>query len=229
MTNPQTFYTVGSQGGIDLSGIFQPIGSLTPAPDTGYKIQGGNDLSDIFAPLSSGTPIGYTTGFKVSNVNYQPNTDLSDIFAAYNPIPYTTNGAQSSTNPLSNTITTGWTYILFNSTTTSYYFNTNTTIPNLYYMIVGLGGSGQTTSATFGSGGGAGGIYNNYVNSFPVGNYDIVIPSILTPSNTTFINSVSSTTFSLIAESGSFVYRGAVNLTLNNVTTIPSASSSNII
>ena len=73
MSNPTTYYTVG---GIDLSGIFQPLSLGTQYPNaTGYEISDGRDLNQIFANISSGSSIGYDTGYNVGT------TDLSHIFA----------------------------------------------------------------------------------------------------------------------------------------------------
>ena len=78
MSNPQTFYTVG---GVDLSNIFLPYTSGTPALATGYKIPGGADLSNIFAAWTSGTQAS-ATGYKVGL------SDLNLIFAP--SVPFTT-------------------------------------------------------------------------------------------------------------------------------------------
>jgi hypothetical protein len=142
MSNPQTFYTVGSQGGIDLSGIFQPYTSGVKKT-TGYKIPTNNsDLSDIFQPLSSGgTPISYDTGYKVNNGNFPSNTDLSSIFAAYNPLPYTITGGTYT-----KTTDGTYNYILTFTSSSSIVFNSD--VGTINYTVVG---------------GGAGGYYGGYI------------------------------------------------------------------
>lgn len=139
-----TGYTVGSQ---DLSGIFQPIGSLTPALSTNYKISNGNDLNLVFAPLSSGSQIGFNTGFKVNNGNYI-NTDLRLIFAAYNPNVITPTGTfTSATN-------SGYTIVSFTAGTGT--LNISSIASNTFhYLVVGGGGPG---GSDYGGGGGGGGV-----------------------------------------------------------------------
>ena len=97
MTNP-TKYLVG---GVDLSGIFQPLSGGTPAPAlTHYEVQGIGDLITIFAPLSSGLPYPNATGFRVNNYNNLGQTlDLNAIFAKYNIAPFTTTGDTLITQP----------------------------------------------------------------------------------------------------------------------------------
>jgi hypothetical protein len=215
-----TGYTVGSQGGLDLSGIFEPWSSGSN-PDTGYTVgsQGGLDLSGIFQAYNGLGNKALATQYIVNNNNYDANTDLSDIFA---PLSFNTNGIISNTNPfVTSAPTNGYTYILFNSTTTSYYFKTNITIPNLYYMIVGTGGTGQPGSANGeipGAGGGAGGCWNYFINNFSLSNYTITIPTI----NTGLSTQITDGSFSLTAQSGQYVQRGYVNL---NGTDLSPASS----
>jgi len=209
-----TGYTVGGQ---DLSGIFQPYSSGTNAI-TNYKISSGQDLSGIFQPYTTGTKAP-VTNYIVNNYNgLGINKDLCDIFAPYQR--FTTNGIVSYTNPFSNSTTTGWTYILFNSSSTNSFNVLSGTIPILYYMIVGIGCNGRIgalNATTGGVAGGAGGIWNDFVNNFPVGNYNITIPNVSSLSDTTFINSSSPSAFSLIAESGQEAYRGAVDMSLNSI------------
>jgi hypothetical protein len=143
---------------------------------------------------------------------------------------FTTNGLQSTTNPLSNdTTVTGYTYILFNnSSINNYYFNSCLDNLQLYYMIVGHGSNGQSGSFTNlgsigGQGGGAGGIWNG-LTSLSSGNYSITIP----PANgspTIIENSLDPNIFNITAESGIFRDRGAVNKTVNTVTSTLSPSS----
>ena len=159
-------------------------------------------------------------------------SDASNIVdLTYIPIKYTTNGVITNYNPLtSSTTPNGFTYILFNNISSSYYFNlTSGTIPNLYYMIVGPGSTGQSgySAAYYSQGGvgsGAGGCYNGLIADFPTNNYSITIPA--SNSNTIFRNSINSSLFNITATSGQFINRGAVNMTLNSVTSILSASSS---
>lgn len=81
MSNPQTYYTVGST---DLSNIFQPYSGGPKANLTGYTVN-GNDLNNIFMPYTSGTKTSQT-GFSVSVVG-----DLNTIFAPINPIQRVSN------------------------------------------------------------------------------------------------------------------------------------------
>jgi fibronectin-binding autotransporter adhesin len=142
MTNPQTFYTVGGQ---DLSGIFQPLGSLIQALSTDYKIPDGRDLNQIFASISSGSQIGYDTGFKVNNGNYS-NIDLRQIFAANNTI--------TPTGTFTSATNSGYTIVSF--TANSGTLNISSTGSNtFYYLVVGGGGPGGSDA---GGGGGAGGV-----------------------------------------------------------------------
>jgi hypothetical protein len=215
MSNPTTNYkTINATTGLlqDLSGIFLPLSLGTTYPtSTGYKV-GNTDLNAIFADLSGRTPISYNTNYKVIS------TDLRNIFAPY--VGFTTNGIISNSNPFSSQPTSGWTYILFNTVSSLFTFNTNSTINKLYYMIVGLGSNGRVGALnviTGGAGGGAGGIWNDFVNNFPAGNYNITIPNVSSLLKTTFINSSSPSTFSLIAESGQEGYRGAVDMSLNGI------------
>jgi len=157
MSNPQTFYTAGGQ---DLSGIFQPLGSLTQALATGYKIPDGRDLNLVFASISSGTQIGYDTGFKANNGNYI-NSDLRLVFAAYNSIPFTTTGSPSYT------YTSGYYTITFINSGT---INFTSQILNTKLLVVGGGGGGGGGGGNLnqpnnngGGGGGGGGI--GYLNT----------------------------------------------------------------
>jgi hypothetical protein len=226
MSNPKTFYTVG---GLDLSSIFQPLGSLSASAKTNYKISGGLDLNTIFANISTGSSIGYNTNYIVKNYNdiSGNNLDLRNIFAAYKP--YTTNGIVSSTNPfVTSAPSNGYTYILFNSSSTNSFNILTGTIPILYYMIVGLGCNGRIgalSAITGGVAGGAGGIWNDFVNNFPVANYNVTIPNVSSLLNTTFTNSTSPSAFSLIAQSGQEAYRGAVDMSLNSINYSKSPSS----
>jgi hypothetical protein len=216
MSNPQTNYTVGE---LDLSGIFQPYTSGNNAV-TGYKISSGQDLSGIFQPYSTGTTKAETTNYFVYNYNGIIGTkDLSDIFQNINsPIfSYTTNGIVSYSNPFVTTPpNTGYTYILFNSTAPlePYYFNLTGTIPTLYYMIVGAGGVGQSSSFqdafVGGAGGGAGGCRNDCISDFSANSYNITIPVVSDGLYTKLYTSDNS--YVLQALNGQFIQRGSVNL-----------------
>lgn len=144
MSNPQTFYTVGGE---DLSGIFQPLGSLTQALSTGYKIPDGRDLNQIFASISSGSQIGYDTGFRVNNENYI-YSDLRLIFAAKINTTITPTGTFSSAT------NSGYTIVSFTANNGT--FNISSSDSNtFYYLVVGGGGAGGSDA---GGGGGAGGV-----------------------------------------------------------------------
>ena len=187
------------------------------------------------APTGQGTtPTGFGCGGggSASQVSDEFNTIGNNglVLIYFNPtFSYTTNGIVSSTNPfVTSAPSNGYTYILFNSSSTNSFNVTNGTITTLYYMIVGLGCNGRIgalSATTGGVAGGAGGIWNDFVNNFSVGNYNITIPNVSSLLNTSLINNSSPSTFSLIAESGQEAYRGAVNLTLNNVTSTKCPSS----
>ena len=227
--NPTTNYkTINQNTGLnqDLSGIFLPLSLGIASTATGYRISNGtNDLNTVFASLSGRTPISYNTGYKVGG------NDLRNIFAPY--VSFTTNGIISVSNPFSSASSSGWTYILFNTASSSFFFNTNSIINKLYYMIVGIGCNGRIGAlfaTTGGVAGGAGGIWNDFVNNFPAGNYNITIPNIPNSSSlsdTKFINSSSPSTFSLIAKTGEEAYRGAVDMSLNgiNLSLCPSSTT----
>ena len=155
------------------------------------------------------------------------------VFDQSNTVPITfneflTNGSKSSfINPLSDGSTlTDYTYILFN-TIGSFYFTYNCDNIELYYMIVGPGGTGQSgfTGSYYsigGDGGGAGGIWNGVI-ILPQGNYTITIPGL---NNSTIIeDSVTPTIFNITATTGSFAIRGGVTQTLNSITTTLSSST----
>ena len=90
-------YVVKNYAGLgvdkNLTEIFQPIGSTTPAANaTNYK-QGGSDLNTIFAKLVSGSPAA-STSYVVKDYNGIPNNnlDLKDIFQHDPLLPYITIG-----------------------------------------------------------------------------------------------------------------------------------------
>ena len=113
-------------------------------------------------------------------------------------------------------------YILFNSSTTNN-FTINVNIPNLYYMIVGAGGTGSNSSAngTYigGSGGGAGGCWNNSIVDFSANSYTITIPAITAGLYTKLTNN---SNFTLEAQNGQLLQRGEVKL---NTTILSPVSS----
>lgn len=146
---------------------------------------------------------------------------------------FSTNGVKSTTNPLSNDPdVTGYTYILFNdSNKHDYFFTSNCGISELYYMIVGPGGTGQSgfTADYYsigGTSGGAGGIWNGVTN-LSIGNYSITIPAVDNASPTIIQNSSDLNIFNITAESGSFTWRGGVTQTVSSVNT-PLSLPSNI-
>ena len=58
----------------DLSGIFQPLGSLTQALATGYKMPDGRDLNQIFASISNGAQIGQSKSVELQLAVISPLT-----------------------------------------------------------------------------------------------------------------------------------------------------------
>lgn len=156
MSNPQTFYTVG---GLDLSGIFQPLALGQAYPyTTGYKIPDGRDFNQIFAN-NTGSTIGYNTGYDVSG------TDLRLIFAPYDPILTISITNLNQYINTSDFTESGYTVYTFETTnpadisTTEYTtgtcnvsFSINSSI---YFLAIGGGGAGG--SSLFGSAGGGGG------------------------------------------------------------------------
>jgi len=147
----------------------------------------------------------------LSSISSLPSSTLGPII--FNE--FQTNGLVTNYNPLSNgTSATGYTYILFNdSSISNYFFTYNCDNLNLYYMIVGPGGTGQSaaTSTYFsigGAGGGAGGIYNGLTN-LSSDNYTITIPAVNNTSST-IIQNLSG--FNITAETGGFISRGGVKV-----------------
>jgi hypothetical protein len=173
MSNPTTNYRIST--GQDLSGIFQPLslGSAYPTP-TGYttKINGVyKDFNTIFAAYTTGAQ-ATATGYKVGN------NDLSTIFAKYNPVPYTTNGASTLIN--------GYYLITFTNPNSAggsevnYTFTPLINISNISIICVGGGGgggSGKSTSTTSGSGRGGGGGGNIQLTNqtYNMGTYTITV------------------------------------------------------
>lgn len=169
MSNPQTFYTVG---GIDLSGIFQPLSLGSPSSVvTGYKV-GGNDLNTIFAAYTGGSQ-SITTGYSVSGYG-----DLNNIFAKYNPINtisiLVSNINTSYTSGVNGSIT--WYKFLLSGTTTAqanvqFISSLGNSSCQINFCLIGGGDSGggnNSTTNTFQYGGGGGGIYyltNSIINT----------------------------------------------------------------
>jgi len=60
----------------DLSDIFQPLGTGTPAAATGFTDANGNDLNTIFAPFILGCISAPKTNMKIAN-----GQDLNQVFA----------------------------------------------------------------------------------------------------------------------------------------------------
>jgi hypothetical protein len=134
----------------DLSGIFQPLslGTAYTTP-TGFKttISGvEKDLNEIFA---AGNDLGYSVGYKLTN-----GTDLSQIFAKYNPPPFSLTNATY-------TYSDNYYVINFTNGTGSITFLDN--INNVNIIMVGAGGGGAGTPSPsntyqlYGAGGGGGG------------------------------------------------------------------------
>ncbi len=149
--NPTTNYRIST--GQDLSGIFQPLGSLSPYPTpTGYttKINGvDKDLNTIFAAWTTGTQ-STATGYKIFG-----GADLSTFFAPYNPLPYTITGGT-----FTKTSDGIYNYILTFTSSSSIIFNSN--VGTINYTVVGGGAGGYYGGYGFflakpgGSGGGGG-------------------------------------------------------------------------
>jgi hypothetical protein len=172
MSNPQSFYTVG---GIDLSGIFQPLSLGTSSSVvTGYKV-GGNDLNTIFAAYTGGTQ-AITTGYSVSGYG-----DLNNIFAKYNPI----NTISISVSNISTSYTSGingsitWYKFVLSGTTTAqanvqFISSLGNSNCQINFCLIGGGdcggGNNNTSGGTFTNnqqyGGGGGGIY--YLNNVSI-------------------------------------------------------------
>lgn len=158
MSNPQTFYTVG---GIDLSGIFQPLSLGTQyANATGYAVNGYGDLNQIFAS-NVGPTIGYNTGYK-----YNGN-DLSTIFAPYDPTFTLSITNQNQYITVSNFIQSGYSVYQFETAnpgdsfsvdyttgTCNISFSANRSIN--FILVGGGGGGGYSTGGSAGGGGGGG-------------------------------------------------------------------------
>ena len=188
---------------------------------TGYESEAyGLDLGKIFTPTTGGT---LQTFYENST-----NKDLGNIFTPIPLSPFSTNGTISNTNPfVTSAPTNGYKYILFNSTTTSYYFNVTNPISRLYYMIVGagaIGGNGTGTAANSlgGIGGGAGGCWNSYIDNFSMSNYTITIPVVSASLYTELTNG---STFTLRAQNGSERTRGSIVLNSNVLS--PSSNTNN--
>jgi len=111
-------YTLNSSQ--NLTDIFQPIGSRTPVPETGYK-SNGSDLNTIFAGFISGN-YATSTGYIVKNYsgNSGLDTDLSNIFQSDPIAPYITTGTVTTTSDGSYNRILTWTSsgtITFNQST----------------------------------------------------------------------------------------------------------------
>jgi len=191
----------------------------------------GNTKNTSYSDVFDNTN-GIINSYYVKSLSGNISSDASNIVVT-NTYAYTTNGSVTNYNPLtSSTTPTGFTYILFNNVSSSYYFNvTAGNIQNLYYMIVGTGGQGQSGfSAGYysqgGIGAGAGGCYNSVITNFPKNNYSIIIPNINLISDTIFKNATNLWTFNITASSGQFLTRGDVSITMNSVYSILSPSSS---
>jgi hypothetical protein len=163
--NPQTYYTTINQNSHqvqDLSGIFQPLSLGTPyTTATGFKTKVSGVEKDFNQIFAAGNNLGYNVGYKLTN-----GTDLSQIFAKYNPLTITV------TN-----INTKLSYYIFNQNNyTIYQFNTanpstssyNTgtcTVTfsvnlNISVILVGGGGGGGISYNTLSGGGGGGGSFS---------------------------------------------------------------------
>jgi hypothetical protein len=162
--NATGYYYGGLQTGTDLINIFQPLSLGSQYyPTTGYTtdISGNStDFNLIFASLSSpgAIDVSYNVGWKVGS------QDLSQIFAAYNPIIYeisNQNGYLTST-PISGN---GYTGLIFenntipssspNNGTCNITFLVNKTIT--FLVVGGGGGGGAGYSPQNCAGAGAGG------------------------------------------------------------------------
>ena len=191
MSNPQTFYTVG---GIDLSGIFQPLSLGTQYPyATGYKMPDGKDLNEIFASKTSST-ITNNTGYK-----YDGN-DLSTIFAPYDPIFTISITNQNQYITYSNSTKSGYTVYQFETANPGDSFSIDYTTGTcnisfsenklINFIFVG-GGGGGGASLNGSAGGGGGGGDNNVVTGETVlanTNYTLQVGS----GGVTFVNAFQS-------------------------------------
>lgn len=159
MSNPETYYKVG---GIDLSGIFQPLSLGTPfSTQTGYKV-GGNDLNTIFAAYTSGTK-AITTGYTIPVYG-----DLNNVFAKYS-IPNQISLSLSNITDLTtgtgvNGSITWYKFVLSGTTTAQAIVSFTSSIGNpncqINFCLIGGGDTGGGNFiSNWGSGGGGGGIY----------------------------------------------------------------------
>lgn len=65
-------------GIVDLDLVFEPRGTVTPAPNSGFKDGAGADLSSLFYPLSAGgTALSVTTGLQTG----PSGADLRTLYA----------------------------------------------------------------------------------------------------------------------------------------------------
>ena len=165
MSNPETLYTVNSNGVItDLSLIFEPFSGGVKSPLTGYNVSGYGDLNNIFDPSVNGQIITYNTNYCVNGI------DLRYFFAAYNP--YTVTGTHTISSDASyNTI------ITFTSNGTII-FNKNIGVVSGKLIGGGAGGTtGEyyTSSSVNGGNGGGGGqiiIFNTTI--YTIGNTNYI-------------------------------------------------------
>ena len=79
-----TGFRINDASNSDLSTIFNPRGTSTPASNTGFIASDGRDLSQWFQTYSSGSSQAVTTNYRISNGN-----DLNSVFQAF---PYTATG-----------------------------------------------------------------------------------------------------------------------------------------
>jgi hypothetical protein len=174
-SNATGYYYGGLQTGTDLINIFQPISLGDPyLTTTGYKADiSGNiqDFNQIFASLSTpgSIDVSYNVGWKVGS------QDLSQIFAAYNPIIYdiSNQNAYLTSTVLSNN---GYTGIIFENSTipssSQFYATCNITFlvnKTITFLVIGGGGGGGAGNSSVNcGGGGAGGSSFVYQTTTPV-------------------------------------------------------------
>jgi hypothetical protein len=219
MSNPETYYKVG---GIDLSGIFQPLSLGTPfSTQTGYKV-GGNDLNTIFAAYTSGTK-AITTGYTIPVYG-----DLNNVFAKYT-IP---NQISLSVSSFSGIYTSGvngsitwYKFVLSGTTTASGLVSFTSSIGNpncqINFCLIGGGdaGGGNLDGTQFYLGGGGGGIYyltNVTINTSLTFTLNVGQPGLCQSSPPYRIQSPTSSIFSRIIPPPSYIASAASGATQGN-------------
>jgi len=143
-----TGFRINDASNSDLSTIFNPRGSATPATNTGFIAIDGSDISLWFQPYSNLQAV--TTNYKISN-----GTDLNSVFQKLNIINYTATGTFTTTSGTIRSVS----YNRILRFTGSGTFTLNSGIATINCLVVGGGGRGglAATGNDFCEGGAGGG------------------------------------------------------------------------